>query len=84
MSLTKTEKEIIKSKFNEYKKMIYDTGAPREKVVEILQSEFGKNPLSNIYESVSKKKDKFKGGVPGAADAFLEKKLKKLTNILKQ
>ena len=43
MSLTKTEKEIIKSKFNEYKKMIYDTGAPREKVVEILQSEFGKN-----------------------------------------
>jgi|TARA_R100001460_G_C3422964_1_gene161156 hypothetical protein len=83
MSLTKTEKEIIKSKFNEYKKMIYDTGAPREKVVEILQSEFGKNPLSNIYESVSKKKDKFKGGVPGAADAFFRKEIKEADKYLK-
>ena len=83
MSLTKTEKETIKSKFNKYKKLVYDTGAPRKKVVEILQNQFGKNPLSNIYEDIGKKKDKFKGGVPGAADAFFRKEMKEADKFLK-
>ena len=83
MSLTKTEKETIKSKFNKYKKLVYDTGAPRKKVVEILQEQFGKNPLSNIYESIGKKKDKFKGGVPGAADEFFRKEMEEADKYLK-
>ena len=83
MALTKTEKEIVKSKFNEYKKLIYDTGAPRKKVVEILQSQFGKTPLSDIYESIGKNKDKFKGGVPGSADAFFRKEMKEADKFLK-
>tara|TARA_R100001015_G_C4428775_1_gene26719 strand:- start:56 stop:427 length:372 start_codon:yes stop_codon:yes gene_type:complete len=83
MSLTDREKKIIKSKLDEYKKIIYDTGASRKKVVEVIQSTLGKTPLKTAYENVESGKDKFKGGVPGAADKFFEKQMKKADNELK-
>ena len=83
MALTDTEKKLIKSKVDKYKKILYDTGAPRKKVVQMLQDKFGKNPLSNIYESFDKQKSKFKGGVPGAADKFFEKEMKEADKFVK-
>ena len=83
MALTDREKKLIKSKVDKFKKIIYDTGAPRKKVVEVIQSTLGKTPLKTAYENVESGKDKFKGGVPGAADKFFEKQMKKADNELK-
>ena len=74
MALTDREKKLIKSKVDKFKKIIYDTGAPRKKVLEVMKSEL--MPLNEIYESYDKQKDKFKGGVPGAVDKFFEKEMK--------
>ena len=82
MALTDTEKKLIKSKVDKFKKIIYDTGAPRKKVLEFMKSEL--MPLNEIYESYDKQKDKFKGGVPGAVDKFFEKEMKQADKFIKK
>ena len=82
MALTDREKKLIKSKFNKFKQVIKDTGAPPKKVLEVMESTF--LPLNEIYKSYDKQKDKFKGGVPGAVDKFFEKEMKQANKFIKE
>ena len=66
MALTDKEKEQIKNKFNKYVDTMSNALDVNETEVKKIISKHNTNgTLSKIYADYSKKKDKFKGGVPG-------------------
>ena len=82
MALTKTEKEIVKSKLNKLKQIIKNTGASEKRTLKEMEDNF--MTLNEAYKYVDEEKDKFKGGVPGAADRWFEKEMKQADKFVKE
>ena len=85
MALTDKEKEQIKNKFNKYVDTMSNALDVNETEVKKIISKHNTNgTLSKIYADYSKKKDKFKGGVPGGFSKYFSNEMLKADELTKK
>ena len=85
MSLTDKEKKQLKNKFNKYvDTMSSALDVSKTEVKKIISKYSTNGTLSEIYSDYSKKKDKFKGGVPGGFSKYFSDEMLKADELTKK
>jgi len=85
MSLTDKEKEQLKNKFNKYVDTMSNAlDVSKSEVKKIISKHNTNGTLSEIYSDYSKKKDKFKGGVPGGFSKYFSDEMLKADELIKK
>ena len=85
MALTDKEKEQLKNKFNKYVDTMSNAlDVSKSEVKKIISKHNTNGTLSEIYSDYSKKKDKFKGGVPGGFSKYFSDEMLKADELTKK
>lgn len=85
MALTDKEKEQLKNKFNKYVDTMSNAlDVSKTEVKKIISKHNTNGTLSEIYADYSKKKDKFKGGVPGGFSKYFSDEMLKADELTKK
>jgi len=85
MALTDTEKKQLKNKFNNYVDTMSNAlDVSKTEVKKIISKHNTNGTLSEIYSDYSKKKDKFKGGVPGGFSRYFSNEMLKANELIKK
>ena len=85
MALTDKEKDQLKNRFNKYVDTMSNAlDLSKTEVKKIISENNTNGTLSEIYSDYSKKKDKFKGGVPGGFSRYFSNEMVKADELIKK